>query len=74
MRINQIWVSSILGYSLEQVLIEDMSIDTDSNYSLVLAELMLNYLEYKSRLAQNKRKDEKQTIFEYDKATIENCN
>ena len=51
-----------------------MSIDTGSDHDLVSARLILNHLEYKSSLAQKKRKGEKRIIFEYDKATIENWN
>ena len=48
-----------LKNKLKEVLIKDISIDTSSNYSLVLVELILNYLKFKKKLVQNKRKYKK---------------
>jgi exonuclease III len=71
-RIDQIWVSDSLNLGLKEAYIEEMSIDTGSDHSLVATELTLEHLEIKSSLAQIKRKGEKRTIFLYDKATKEN--
>ena len=71
-RIDQIWVSSILSYGLDDAIIEDMDLDTGSDHKLVVARLILDYMQIKDSLSQVKRKGEKRTIFEYDKATKEN--
>ncbi len=71
-RIDQIWVSSILSYGLDDAIIEDMNLDTGSDHKLVVARLILDYMQIKDSLSQVKRKGEKRIIFEYDKATKEN--
>src|SRR5437868_162793 len=71
-RINQIWVSSILSYGLDDAIIKDMDLDTGSDYKLVVARLILDHMQIKDSLSQVKRKKEKRTIFEYDNATKEN--
>src|SRR5437762_3994455 len=67
-RIDQIWISESLNFSLKEALIEDMTTETSSDHSLVVVELLLDHLEFKDSLAQSKKKEVKRTIFLYDKA------
>ena len=49
-----------------------MDLDIGSDHKLVVARLILDHMQIKDSLSQVKRKGEKRTIFEYDKATKEN--
>ena len=51
-----------------------MSLETGSDYELVVAKILLNHLDFRDSLAQIKRKGVKRTIFLYDKAIKENWN
>ena len=51
-----------------------MSIETGSDHGLVIADILLDHLDFRDSLAQIKRKGVKRTIFLYDKATKENWN
>ena len=49
-----------------------MNTKTGSDHRLVAAEIILDYLDFKYRSAQIRRKEIKRTIFLYDKVTEEN--
>ena len=71
-RIDQIWISDSLTFGLKEALIEEMTFETGSDYGLVAAKILLDYLGFSDRLAQTKRKGIKRIIFLYNKVTEEN--
>ena len=50
-RIDLIWISDSLIFSLKDVLIKEIILETDSDYELVVAELLLDHLDFRNSLA-----------------------
>ena len=71
-RIDQIWISDSLIFSLKDTLIEEISLESGSDHEIVVAKILLDHLDFIDSLAQIKRKGIKRTIFLYDEATKKN--
>ena len=71
-RINQIWILDSLIFGLKEALIKEMIFKTGSDHRLVVAKILLDYLDFSNELVQTKKKGIKRTILLYDKAIEEN--
>src|SRR5260363_94512 len=71
-RIDYIWISSGLASGLQEMVTEEAKGITDSDHSIIVAEVWVGHVIADSSKVEIKKKKHTRTVYQYDKAKEEN--